>query len=148
MDFLKTLIKDVKAHELLVSIVLIFYILTGVTGPNFLADFADTSVGTITIVVISCILAINVHRLLGALILVSAYELLKRSGITTGKTAMMKYLPSEDKKNKTLTAMNQFPVTLEEEVVHKMAPFSRDLNLGTASYKPVLNDDVGGSKIQ
>ena len=54
---------------------------------------------------------------------------------------------SRYKKGKVLTAMNQFPVTLEEDVVRKMAPLSRNLNLSAPSYKPVLNDDVGGSKI-
>ena len=147
MNYLKLLLKEVKSHELVVGAILIIYILAGVPTPGFLADLIDTTIGTIVVIVLACSLFINVHPVLGVIGLIAAYELLKRSGSATGKDALMKYLPTEHKKGKVLTAMNQFPVTLEEEVVRKMAPLSRNLNLSPPSYKPVLNDDVGGSKI-
>ena len=147
MNYLKLLLKEVKSHELVVGAILIIYILAGVPTPGFLADLVDTTIGTIVVIVLACLLFVSVHPVLGVIGLVAAYELLKRSGSATGKGALMKYLPTEHKKGKVLTAMNQFPVTLEEDVVRKMAPLSRNLNLSAPSYKPVLNDDVGGSKI-
>lgn len=147
MNYLKLLLKQVKSHELVVGAVLIVYILAGVSTPDLLADFIDTTIGSIAVIVLSGSLFVNVHPVLGVIGLVAAYELLKRSGLTTGKGALLKYLPTEYKKGKVLTAMNQFPLTLEEEVVRTMAPLSRNLNLSQPSYKPVLNDDVGGSKI-
>lgn len=147
MNYLKLLLKEVKSHELVVGAILIIYILAGVPTPGFLADLVDTTIGTIVVIVLACSLFINVHPVLGVIGLIAAYELLKRSSSATGNGALMKYLPTEHKKGQVLSAMNQFPVTLEEEVVRKMAPLSRNLNLSAPSYKPVLNDDVGGSKI-
>lgn len=147
MNYLKVLLKEVKSHELIVGAILIIYILAGVPTPEFLADLTDTTIGTIVVIILACSLFVSVHPVLGVIGLVASYELLKRSGTATGKGALMKYLPSEHKKGKVLTAMNQFPFTLEEEVVRTMAPLSRNLNLSAPSYKPVLNDDVGGSKI-
>ena len=148
MKDLKSLFKVVKTHELVLSAVLIIYILTGIKTPNFLADALDTTIGTIVVIILACSLFVYVNPVLGVIGTVAAFELLKRSGENTGHTSMMKYLPSEFKKGKTLNAMNQFPVTLEEQVVRKMAPLSKDLNMSSPSYKPVLDDDIGGSQIQ
>ena len=147
MNYLKLLLKEVKSHELVVGAILIIYILAGVSTPGFLADLVDTTIGSIVVIILACSLFVNVHPVLGVIGLIAAYELLKRSSSATGNGALIKYLPTEHKKGQVLSAMNQFPVTLEEEVVRKMAPLSRNLNLSAPSYKPVLNDDVGGSKI-
>ena len=38
--------------------------------------------------------------------------------------------------------MNQFPITLEEEVIHNMVPLVKG-NLGTKTYKPTVSEIDG-----
>ena len=80
------------------------------------------------------------NTLLGVIGLVAAYVLIQRSADTTGTQAEKDYLPSEAKKKAVLSAMNQFPVTVEEEVIAKMLPMNNPLDLSEAEFKPVLGD--------
>ena len=54
MEYLKSLMKAAKTHELLLGLVLIIYILTGVKTPGLLADAVDTTIGTIVVIVLAC----------------------------------------------------------------------------------------------
>jgi hypothetical protein len=49
------------------------------------------------------------------------------------------FLPSELQKSDYFSGLNSTPVTLEEEVVHKMAPFQDSIAV-KGTYRPVLND--------
>ena len=70
-----------------------------------------------------------------------AFDLMRRSNETTGLGALQAYAPSEQKKMSQFTAFNQFPYTLEQEVVAKMAPIVRSgSSLSAASYKPLLDN--------
>ena len=53
---------------------------------------------------------------------------------------MTKFLPSENVKGQHLSAFNQFPVTLEEEVVQKMAPLQSGPAMGPKTFTPILDD--------
>jgi hypothetical protein len=53
---------------------------------------------------------------------------------------MTKFLPSENLKGQYLNAFNQFPVTLEEEVVQQMAPLQSGPPMGHKSFVPVMNN--------
>ena len=70
--------------------------------------------------------------------------MIQRSDEQSGRKAIDKYLPSQDKMNSALNAMNQFPPTLEEEVVATMAPITRDGPMGPPSYLPII-DNIGDS---
>ena len=50
-------------------------------------------------------------------------------------------LPTEKKKTSHLSAMNQFPVTVEEEVIGKMLPSTNKRDLTPPEFKPVLDDN-------
>jgi len=62
------------------------------------------------------------NPIVGVIGLFAAYELIQRSSQRTGTSAIQRYLPSQMKKDGHFSAFNQFPVTLEEEVVANMAP--------------------------
>ena len=53
---------------------------------------------------------------------------------------MTKFLPSENIKGQHLNAFNQFPVTLEEEVVQQMAPLQAGPSMGPKTFTPVMNN--------
>ena len=86
-------------------------------------------------------------RVLCALGMVAAYQLIRRSSLTTGTHGIRTMLPSEEKKGKIFTALNQFPETLEEETVKKMKPMTTHSAEGAPTYKPVLNGVSGTTSL-
>ena len=74
---------------------------------------------------------------MGVLGLFSAYILIRRSSAATGSYAVEAYVPSERRKSEELSAFNQFPVTLEEQVVALRAPLAdTEIGSATASFYP------------
>ena len=80
------------------------------------------------------------HPILGVIGLFAAYELIRRSSHSTGSLAIQRYLPTEMKKSGHLSAFNQFPVTLEEEVVKQMAPLVESAGPSNLDYKPMSDE--------
>jgi hypothetical protein len=57
----------------------------------------------------------------------------------TGIYALNNYVPSEESKVIDFTKYNDFPITLEEEVVSQMAPIGIDDPAPNMNYKPILD---------
>ena len=88
------------------------------------------------------------NPILAVLSLFVAFDLIRRSSMTTGFDALKRYAPSEQKKMSQFTAYNQFPYTLEQEVVAKMAPIMKSgTSLTKASYKPLLDNLYDASPV-
>lgn len=134
------LIKAEKKHQILLSMVFVIYILLNVQTPKMLAGFIDNLVGNIVVILVALTILMNSHPVVGVLALVVAYELIKRSSVSTGTYAITNYLSSEKAKVEDFAEYNDFPVTLEEEVVSKMAPLVRNDDAPNSEYKPVLDD--------
>ena len=123
--------------QLILVVLFIIYLIMGYKTPGPLADVVDTIYGKVIVVVLALILLIKCHPVLGVLALFVAFELIRRSR----SDAVNQYIPSEGQKNGQFTAFNQFPYTLEQEVVAKMAPIVRSgSSLTSASYKPLLDN--------
>ena len=139
MENLKDLMKKANRHQLLLSSLFLLYIVFNVRTPALLATLVDNLAGHVVIIILAIGLMLYANPVLGVLGLITAYELLKRSSVATGTHAIRNFLPSEIKKGQHFTAFNQFPVTLEEEVVHKMVPMVTHAPPPNVNYKPVLN---------
>ena len=136
--FLKSLMKD--KHHLILTLLLSIFILFDIKVPLVLAELVDNPIGKIVVAVLSlCLLSTN--ALAGVIGLIAAYILIQRSSDSTGTAAEKNYLPSEAKKSNHLSAMNQFPITVEEEVISKMLPSTNTRDLTTPEFKPVLDDN-------
>ena len=136
--FLNSLMKD--KHHLILTLLLSIFILFDIKVPLVLAELVDNPIGKIVVAVLSlCLLSTN--ALAGVIGLIAAYILIQRSADSTGTAAEKIYLPSEAKKSNHLSAMNQFPVTVEEEVISKMLPSTNTRDLTTPEFKPVLDDN-------
>lgn len=107
--------------------------------PLSIARIIDNPVGNVVVFALAIYL-LSKSRMLGVVALLAAYELVRRAQKKTGRRAALKFLPGEDKKYRELTLMNQFPATLEEEVVSTMIPFIEDSSLGPAVFKPHLSE--------
>ena len=133
--FLKSLMKD--KHHLVLTLLLSVFILFDIKVPLVLAELVDNPIGKIVVAVLSlCLLSLN--ALAGVVGLIAAYVL---SGDTTGTIATQNYLPTEEQKSSHLSAMNQFPVTVEEEVISKMLPSTNQRDMTQPEFKPVLDDN-------
>ena len=141
MEGLNSLFKNDHAGQQILSILFIIYIIMGYQMPEPIAGMIDTSIGKIIIVIIAISLFAYANPIVAVLGLYVAYDLISKSTMTTGTAALEKYMPSEEKKMSEFSAYNQFPYTLEQEVVKKMAPVVQSgLSVSQASYKPLLND--------
>ena len=140
MNFLRK-IKGMRQFDMVISVLLVAYILfESVRPPVQLAIMIDESIlAQILIYVFGLGVTVYYNPVVGALTLFSSYELIRRSKTTTGGEAVYKYLPSQDKIDQSLTSLNQFSITLEEQVVSTMAPLVLDGPSGPASYLPVLD---------
>ena len=135
--FLKSLVKD--KHTLVLSILLSMFIVFDVPIPEVFADMIDNPLGKVAVAVgVLCLLGMN--PLVGVIAIIAGFVLIKRAGEKTGTEFERRYLPTESKKSGHLSSMNQFPITVEEEIISKMLPVVSG-DYSEASYKPVLGDN-------
>jgi len=145
MENYSNLFKKERMGELVLTIVFIIYLILGLQIPQPVATIVDTLFGKITLFIIVIYLFIYSNPILAIISLFVAFDLIRRSSKTI---EFQKYTPSEKKKSSQFTAYNQFPYTLEQEIVSKMAP---TINSGTsitqASYKPIIDNLYDASPI-
>ena len=141
MDSFSSLLKKEHMGELVLVTLFIIYLIMGLRTPEPIAKLVDNMVGKVVIIFIVIYLFMKSNPILAVLAAFVAFDLIRRSTETTGLGALQKYAPSEEKKMYQFSAFNQFPYTLEQEVVSKMAPIVRSgSSLTQASYKPVLDN--------
>ena len=148
MDSFQNLFKRSNYHHLALLIVLVLYSVLNIPTPSILANLIDNIYGNIIVILAAFYLFAYSHSIVGVVGLYAAYELIRRSSHSNGTLAIEKYLPSEIKKSGHLTAFNQFPVTLEEEVVSKMAPLVETAGPSNLNYKPHSDDTHDAMDVQ
>jgi hypothetical protein len=141
-----SLFKKENLSELILVILLIFYLVLGFKTPQPIAIIIDNVFGKIMICLILLYLFIYAHPILAVLAVFVAFHLIINSNMNN--YAMKKYLPSESNKMGQFTAFNQFPFTLEQEVVNKMAPIViSGTTLTPPSYHPIIENIHDATKV-
>ena len=126
--------KTCRKHEMLLTVLIILYIVLNVPTPDVIASYVDTPLGNIAVVLIALSFFTHSHAVVGVLGLFAAYVLIRRS---SSSSAIEAYVPSERRKSEELSALNQFPVTLEEQMVALRAPLAdTEVGSATASFHP------------
>jgi hypothetical protein len=118
-----------RKHEMLLTVLIVMYIVLNVPTPDVIASYVDTPLGNIVVVLIALSFFTHSHPVVGVLGLFAAYVLIRRS---SSSSAIEAYVPSEKRKSDELSAYNQFPVTLEEQMVALRAPLA-DTQVGSAT---------------
>jgi hypothetical protein len=137
----KTLkISNSMGGQFVLLVVFIVYIVFNVPTPEPIASLVDSTLGYVVVIALFAFMAVNLNPIITLIGVFAIYLLFKRSSISTGSLAMTKFLPSENVKGQHLNAFNQFPVTLEEEVVQQMAPLQAGPPMGHKSFVPVMNN--------
>lgn len=134
MEAFKKLMKN--RSELLMLTVLVLYITLNVQTPDMLAKLVDNVLGNIVILLAALYLLTNTNPIVGVVALYAAYELIRRSDKSNLSSNFKKFLPTQEKKDGHFSAFNQFPVTLEEQMVKKMAPLVETSGPSNLNYKP------------
>jgi hypothetical protein len=148
MESFSSLFKKEHMGELVLVILLIVYLILGFKTPEPIASMIDSLIGKVVIFIVVIYLFMHSNPILAILSLFVAFDLIRRSSMTTGIDALQRFAPSEQKKSSQFTAFNQFPYTLEQEVVAKMAPIMKSgSSLNQASYKPLLDNLYDASPV-
>lgn len=152
MKEFSSLFKKENMGQLILSILFVIYLIMGYNTPMSLAELIDTPVGKIAVIIVAlCILSTS-NPILGILALFVAYELIRRSSIAL-RGELKNFIPSESKKSDQFSAFNQneFPYTLEQEMVGKMTIQNNNINLSfnenTSSFKPILDNTHNASML-
>jgi hypothetical protein len=139
MDSFSSLLKKEHMGQLILAFVFIIYLILGLKTPEPIAGLVDSLIGKIVIFIIVVYLFIHFNPILAVLSLFVAFDLIRRSSAATGIDALQKYGPSEEKRSSQFSAFNQFPYTLEQEMVSKMAPIEHTV-YDPASFVPLLDN--------
>jgi len=141
MNSFSDLFKKEHMGQLVLVILFIIYLIMGYKTPQPVAGAIDSIVGKVILLIAVIYLFMYSNPILAVLSVFVAFDLIRRSSIATGSGALFRYSLGEEQKFSQFTAFNQFPYTLEQEVVKKMAPIVQGgTSLTKASYKPVLDN--------
>ena len=146
MKLLKDLMKKDKKHMLLIALLFV-YLLFDIQTPSILNPLIDNIFGKIIILILAVSVFMHSDPVIGILVLLAAYELVRRVSEQTG-SSIMKFLPSENKKENHFSSFNEFPVTLEEEIVNSMVPLVKHPASNDLNYQPNQEDVHEASDIQ
>jgi hypothetical protein len=142
MDSFSSLFKQEHRAELVLTIILITYLILGNDMPQPFASLIDNFLAKIVIFGIVIYMFLYKNPILAIISLFVAFELMRHSSSNIAYDGLVQtYIPSENNKTSQFTAFNQFPYTLEQEVVKKMAPivYSGTV-LNKASFLPLLDN--------
>jgi len=136
-----------KQHEMVIFVLLVLYIVFTPAVPSALAQYVESTVGQVIVVILAITLFISTNPVVGILGFLAAYEFIRRSSHVTGVYGIKTYSPTEEKKQAVMTAMNPAPMkTLEEELVDSLVPISPNNDIGLSdggSFQPVLGELYG-----
>ena len=147
MDNLKNLLLKGNKHQLILIVLFVLYILLDIKTPENLAFLFDNMFGQIVVILGALALFLNSHPVVGVLGFFVAYEIIRRSSVSTGTYAMEQYMPTEEKKSDEMQKMNTYKKTVEEEVIDNMIPLVGPPDNTVPSYKPVLDDGIESSRL-
>ena len=139
MKFLKDLMKAEKKHSLVLELLFVIYIMFEIETPLELAKLVDSPMGNVVVILLALSMFAAAGPIAGILALLAAHTLIKRSNLQTGGVLLQSENHAEEIKMDMLQKFNDFPKTLEEEVVAEMAPIVRN-DGSQGDFKPVLSD--------
>lgn len=145
MSIISDLLSKKNMSQVILSLVFIIYLIMGYTLPYDVSSFISSTVGMITVVLITIYLLMVCNPIVGVLAVFVAFELIKRAKISysiisdVGLQSLAQFNPKETTVYSRFSPTNQFPYTLEEEMVTKLAPIcDPNSDLRKATYVPKM----------
>ena len=140
MDYFSTLLDKKSMPQLVLLVLFVVYLVMGYQMPQGVASVIDSTIGKIVVVLVALMLFAYSKPVLGVLALLVAYRLITSSAVKTGMAGLEAYYPTEAKKWSPFTPTNQFPYTLEQEMVKKMTTQNYNTDYVKAPFRPTLDD--------
>lgn len=147
MEYINNLLEKRNMPQLVLVILFIIYLIMGYKMPDGVANMIDSTMGKVIVAVVTLLLFAYSNPILGVLGVMVAYHLVKSASEKTGMAAMEQFYPTEEKKWSPFTPAHQFPYTLEQEVVKKMASQKFNDNYVKAPYSPMLDDNYDAAPV-
>jgi hypothetical protein len=149
---MKNIVKALKKQEpaeIVLGILMIIFLLMGYKMPTSISYVVDSFIGKIVMLLIVGFMFLYTNPILASLALLVVVAIMMNGNNQNFSTFQsIQYAPSEENKVSQLTKFNQFPYTLEQEMVKKMAPIVKPgSSISKAVYKPVLENTYDASPI-
>jgi hypothetical protein len=132
------------AGEIILGILIVIFLIMGYKLPEPFESMLNSLFGKIILFILVIYMFMNSNPYLAILLLFVIFSI----SMSTSKMIMTQNNPSETIKSAQFTAFNQFPYTLEQEVVKQMAPImTPGVSMTKATYKPSLDNTYSASPI-
>lgn len=131
-----------RLPETVLMILMAVYIVLGLRVPDQIAYMIDSLVGKVIVILTVLYLFLHANPILAVLSMYIAFDIMRKAAQSSSMIdSLQAYAPSEEQKMSQFSAYNQFPYTLEQEVVAKMAPLVHSgVSMNPSSYKPMLEN--------
>lgn len=140
MEAFDDLLKKKNMHQLALVILAVLFLILPFNLPKNLVQVVDTLYAIVAIGLLALVGLYYLNPIVSVILLIFAFELVRRSKEQNETLGNQRYIPSEYKKSKQLNNMNEVEKTLEEEIVNKMVPEANKPLIDTgATYKPIYD---------
>ena len=137
----QALLKSKTPMEVILGILFVFFLFYPMIIHEPIASLVESTLGMVFLLSISTLLFLYAHIILAILFIIVAYELIRRSSKTTGRSTFLQFSPTQHKLDQHIAHMNSPKIiTLEEDTVSKMAPIGANEYV-ESSFKPVFDND-------
>jgi hypothetical protein len=150
--YMKNIVKALKKQEpaeIVLGILMIIFLLMGYKIPRSISNVTNSFIGKIVMLLIVGYMFVYTNPILAVLALLVVVNIMMNGNGTSFTTIQAtQQAPSEENKASQLTKYNQFPYTLEQEMVKKMAPIMKPgSSISKAVYKPLLENTYDASPV-
>lgn len=139
MDFLKKM----KHHDMVLAILFVIYLVFNIQAPQNICNMFNNTLGNIAIAAIALYVFSITNPIIGVLGLLVAFQFVSRCQFSSGP--LKKLSDSLSNSSKFMSPWKKQPITLEEEMVSKMAPLVVNNDGPQSNYKPMMDDQHGAS---
>jgi hypothetical protein len=147
MEFVNELFEKRNMPQLVMIVLFLVYLIMGYKMPDQMASAIDTTLGKIMVVMVSLMLFAYSNPILGVIGIMVAYQLIRSAGEKTGTSALNNLYEVDSKKWTPFTETNDYPQTLEQEVVKRMTTQKFNENYVKPPYAPLIEDTYDASFI-
>lgn len=137
--------KKMKHHDIALSVLFVIYLIFNIQMPSGICGLFDNTVGNIVIALLALYLFSVSNPIVGVLGLLVAFQFISRCNFSSGP--LKKVADTLSSSSKFVSPWKQQPITLEEEMVHKMAPLVVNNNGPQLNYKPIMDEQHGASYV-
>lgn len=155
MDLIKTLLKDIKNHELILGILLLLYLVSGIETPHTISPYITNIFSYGVMLAVATIVFVGNNPLLGILVAISFVELVRRSSLTHPANVQ----PSQAYRDDTMKTLNRgnesivenISRTTSEQIVDVFNPRTKTLEeevVEKTSIRGTLSDTISHTSVQ